>query len=903
MSKKFIQNLQKLIEEKDPKKDLGLVSEGNISHFQAKPPALVSDPTPVSDPFEGLPGAGGPPTPKNQNFIWNKESFNHNRGAFKDLIFEDFITTIKKSRNTITSINGDLSDYIVGDNKNVKYTVQVNVSAPITVTITPFVNNSISLAVYTAPGFSSASKVFTSGSEKYVPSNINLNLNQIGLWTITILLYQEKGNTAFNILDQLGSFVEAASESISINDQKLITFDTTQGNNGIESIFVDGAFGPSLSNVIYWNKLNNFTEDFGGGELAGYGLYTVVNERLSFDVVSGWGTDAFAVTGSQLPFFPIAGTIGIPGSASTTYKISGADFDSGANRTIVTVSGTAFSGANSDPIYVERTLHLTDILQDDTLGSVVSGTHFNVKAGDQYTYEVDTFNSFGNRGPRSTRISAIAGDINPPGLVTSLAGTGSLKAIRLTWTNPTNIDLKGIHIWDVDTIVSGTTKPIKTIIKGSNTTIPECTVINEVSSGTLIDSWPYKLYSSTFDHAGNESTEAMPTVTVTTDVEIKTSREGQRIEMDTSSNQLRFFDSNDIELLRIGENIAGSTDGLLVQSGSTIFADIFVDDNQSNPHDPILCNYEIRGNQNIFDGPGTQHRGAVAGHVFNRFVVNNSLGHNVRFAGVYGRVGTRGGGTPGTRVDLIGVHGHTDSAITGDNVYAGYFTGEKVFIEKDLIISGSGGIKSASGFQDLDGDTRIQVEESTDEDIIRFDTAGTERMLINNSGNVGIGTTAPSEILEIETAGGNSLQYAARLTNPENTDTGDTATGILFSTESSADFGKGALVYERKASFARGDFHFLQNNIGDSTSPALSDSVLTITNPGNIGIGTTTPGNTLSVAGIISGSSHLNIEGDIDHDGSNVGFYGTAPVAQQTGVAVTAAGIHAALVNLGLITA
>ena len=34
-----------------------------------------------------------------------------------------------------------------------------------------------------------------------------------------------------------------------------------------------------------------------------------------------------------------------------------------------------------------------------------------------------------------------------------------------------------------------------------------------------------------------------------------------------------------------------------------------------------------------------------------------------------------------------------------------------------------------------------------------------------------------------------------------------------------------------------------------------------------------------------------------------IGFYGTAPVAQQTGVAVSAAAIHAALVNLGLITA
>jgi len=46
---------------------------------------------------------------------------------------------------------------------------------------------------------------------------------------------------------------------------------------------------------------------------------------------------------------------------------------------------------------------------------------------------------------------------------------------------------------------------------------------------------------------------------------------------------------------------------------------------------------------------------------------------------------------------------------------------------------------------------------------------------------------------------------------------------------------------------------------------------------------------------------------EVDFDGltvlKDVGFYGTAPVAQQTGVAVSAAAIHAALVNLGLITA
>lgn len=47
----------------------------------------------------------------------------------------------------------------------------------------------------------------------------------------------------------------------------------------------------------------------------------------------------------------------------------------------------------------------------------------------------------------------------------------------------------------------------------------------------------------------------------------------------------------------------------------------------------------------------------------------------------------------------------------------------------------------------------------------------------------------------------------------------------------------------------------------------------------------------------------LEIIGDLQHRGEKLGHYGTAPIVKQTGIAVTAAGVHAALVNLGLIAA
>jgi len=48
------------------------------------------------------------------------------------------------------------------------------------------------------------------------------------------------------------------------------------------------------------------------------------------------------------------------------------------------------------------------------------------------------------------------------------------------------------------------------------------------------------------------------------------------------------------------------------------------------------------------------------------------------------------------------------------------------------------GALSSDSITDADGDTKIQVEESADEDIIRFDTAGTERMTIAADGTVTI---------------------------------------------------------------------------------------------------------------------------------------------------------------------
>lgn len=64
---------------------------------------------------------------------------------------------------------------------------------------------------------------------------------------------------------------------------------------------------------------------------------------------------------------------------------------------------------------------------------------------------------------------------------------------------------------------------------------------------------------------------------------------------------------------------------------------------------------------------------------------------------------------------------------------------------------------------------------------------------------------------------------------------------------------------------------------------------------------------TLTNAGTVTGgvitATTLRATSNLFANGTSLGFYGTTGIIQQTGVSVTAAGIHAALVNLGLFTA
>ncbi len=111
--------------------------------------------------------------------------------------------------------------------------------------------------------------------------------------------------------------------------------------------------------------------------------------------------------------------------------------------------------------------------------------------------------------------------------------------------------------------------------------------------------------------------------------------------------------------------------------------------------------------------------------------------------------------TPAYRLDVVG-----DSRLSGQFMlgrYAslpvsGYQAGSLVYKTSSSTINYWDGTQwrtvataedVRSSLWDEDHDTGVQVEESADEDYIRFDTAGVERMYIRNDGYVGIGTDNP----------------------------------------------------------------------------------------------------------------------------------------------------------------
>ena len=245
------------------------------------------------------------------------------------------------------------------------------------------------------------------------------------------------------------------------------------------------------------------------------------------------------------------------------------------------------------------------------------------------------------------------------------------------------------------------------------------------------------------------------------------------------------------------------------------------------------------------------------------------------------------------------------------------------------IVSSSNGqitISSAGGggsTVDSDGDTKIQVEESSDEDKIRFDTAGSERMIIDNVGNIGFGLSSPQKQVHVYNSSTSSLRIGAQSTSEQNHSLLEFAEqvnvsgemnfgfsmgydgvknhfvmknhndnvagrdiwtmtrsgakhffGVTPSDSEGDEYGKDNYFYVSGALGSRGTADsgtavfggdvVVSGSLSINRSESGGFSMVTVTNDGKVGIGTDTPAHKLSVGGNMDVGEYIYHKNDTD---------------------------------------
>jgi len=170
---------------------------------------------------------------------------------------------------------------------------------------------------------------------------------------------------------------------------------------------------------------------------------------------------------------------------------------------------------------------------------------------------------------------------------------------------------------------------------------------------------------------------------------------------------------------------------------------------------------------------------------------------------------------------------------------------------------------------DADGNTQIQVEENANEDKIRFDTNGNERMIIDENGFVGVGTSAPAAPLDVS--------RVLRISSPASSNSSrldivggeDETSYIQFFTKPTA-----TQKYWQLLAFGnnnstvawRNDLRIISSEAGE---------VMRFSSSGNVGIGSANPQSKLDVNGVIRATDICNETGSNCRDLGNLWTSGT----------------------------
>jgi hypothetical protein len=277
---------------------------------------------------------------------------------------------------------------------------------------------------------------------------------------------------------------------------------------------------------------------------------------------------------------------------------------------------------------------------------------------------------------------------------------------------------------------------------------------------------------------------------------------------------------------------------------------------------------EIRGDYGLFNTfiGRDSGRGNTTGN-YNTFLgrssgYNNTTGSRNTFLGMNSGFYN----TTGSNNTFLGMYSGYNNTTSNYNTFLGSYSGYSNTIGYYNAFLGR-----ASGYDNTEGYSNTMVGYNTgrgittgdkntilganvtglsadlSNNVIIADGDGNQRIRIDSSGNVGIGTTSPGALLETSgtSSGGNILNLALRNT----AEAVDSKTNIYFMTGSGSPVGTNITAFIRSEvtqadpSALKGNLKFYTNN-GDMLSTAM-----TIDDAGKVGIGTTSPGQKLDVAG------------------------------------------------------
>jgi len=164
-------------------------------------------------------------------------------------------------------------------------------------------------------------------------------------------------------------------------------------------------------------------------------------------------------------------------------------------------------------------------------------------------------------------------------------------------------------------------------------------------------------------------------------------------------------------------------------------------------------------------------------------------------------------------------------------------------------------VEAATSIDDTDADTSVDVEATSDEDVIHFNTFGSERMTIKSDGKIGIGTTTPTQLLEVN----GTLKVDDIQIGDNSIRVGQGGGNTIVITG-----GDGDITTEA------GDNLTIET--GTAVDPG--DFLINATSGGHVGIGTATPAADLHVNGTSQFGGVINTDNNwISGDGGAEGIY------------------------------